>query len=113
MGRKFVLGVGRLGKDPVVEEISTNSGDIKTKTTLNMCFDNMATKKDEKGKGNWLVVEFWGDRNAELLKNLKSGQLLFVTGEEQIREYTDKEGSVREFRFLSGDKFDFVTKKES
>lgn len=83
-----VILVGHLGNQP---EIRYTTNDVMT-TTFNLATNTMW--KDEKGdfqeRTDWHRIVVW--RNlADYCKNLNTGQMLYVEGHLQSREWTDKE----------------------
>jgi single-strand DNA-binding protein len=87
-----VILVGHLGNQP---ETRFTTKDVMT-TTFNLATNSVW--KDEEGefqeKTDWHRVVTW--RNlAEYAKHLNTGQMLYVEGRLQSREWTDKEGIKR------------------
>ncbi|MDD3807153.1 MAG: single-stranded DNA-binding protein [Candidatus Marinimicrobia bacterium] len=85
-----VILVGHLGNQP---EIRFTTNDIMS-ATLNLATNSMW--RDDEGdfqeRTDWHRVVVW--RNlADYAKNLKKGQMLYIEGHLQSREWTDKENN--------------------
>ena len=52
-------------------------------------------------KTMWIECGVWGKRGEALNNNLKRGQQVIVSGELQIKEYTDKEGQTKTTLYLN------------
>ena len=81
-----VVVMGHTGKDP---EIRTSQGGM---TVVNV---NIATSKTVKGekKTEWHRIVLFDKRADLVAKHVKKGDLLYVEGEIQTREWTDKGGT--------------------
>lgn len=77
------LLIGRLGKKP----------DLRyTKDQKPICYLSVAINKNKEEKAIWRKVIVWG-RQAELCTlHLKKGSEIFVQGQNDIREFTGRDG---------------------
>ncbi len=87
-----VILVGHLGNQP---ETRFTTNDVMT-TTFNLATNTVW--KDEEGefqeRTDWHRIVTWRHL-AEYTKNLNTGQMLYVEGRLQSRDWTDKEGNRR------------------
>lgn len=71
-------------------------------------------------KVNWVKCSLWGDKAQSLHPYLRKGQLVAVSGELSLNNYTTREGSqkselqvfVKDFNLLGGSSSGEVTKKD-
>lgn len=77
-------GTGRLGRDPEMREVGSDT----------VCNLSLAVS-GYKDATNWLRVTVWGKGAAACNEYLHSGSRIAVTGELQIREWTDKDNNKR------------------
>lgn len=84
--------IGRLGRD--VESRYTGSG--KQVANFSIAVDKFGKDKDgEKKKPLWIRVNAWDKKAALAAKYLSKGKKVAVSGELDIREWTDREGAIR------------------
>lgn len=80
--------IGRLGKD--AETRSTNSGDKITSFSVAV----------DQGYGDkkttlWVNCSMWGDRGSKVANYIRKGDMIGVTGEAQLRTWTDNSGNAK------------------
>jgi len=82
----YELFIGRLGKNP----------DLRyTQKREPICFLSVAAKTSDPEKPLWKRVIVWG-KQAELASlYLKKGHEVFVQGQNQVREYKDKDDQIQ------------------
>jgi len=86
MEKQYDLFFGRLGRNP----------DLRyTPSQKAVCYLSIAVNKPGEERPDWKRVVVWG-KQAELCSvQLKKGSELFVQGQNQEREFEDKEGNLR------------------
>jgi single-strand DNA-binding protein len=90
MANSVVL-VGRTGQDPEIKYFE--SGSVKAR--FSVAVDRNFSKENK--ITDWFNVEVWG-RQAEFVGEwVKKGQLLSVTGQVEVQQWTDQAGNLREF----------------
>jgi len=86
----LVTFIGNVGKDPELRKTPT---DISV-TQFSFAVDKYMGK-DEDGKPvdttMWLTVVAWRDLAEQVVKIVRKGKLVLVSGKLAVREYTDKE----------------------
>lgn len=80
--------IGRLGKD--AETRSTNSGDKIT--SFSVAVDQ---GYGDKKTTMWVNCSMWGDRGSKVAGYIKKGDMIGVTGEAQLRTWTDNQGVLK------------------
>lgn len=87
MNSEQFIFIGRLGKEPDLR--------YTIKEQQPVCYLSVAENKKESIKPIWRKVVVFG-KQAELAKVwLKKGNQIFVQGHNTIREYTNKDGQIR------------------
>jgi single-strand DNA-binding protein len=88
MGINILTATGNLGRD--AEQRFTPAGDSIVQFSVPVVAGfgkNQVT--------TWVNCSLWGSRGESVLPYLKKGQLVGVSGEFQLRKWTDKEGLER------------------
>ena len=100
--------IGRLGKTPEIRQ--TNSGDAVASFSL-ATSKGWKDKTTQEWKENtqWHNVVCFG-YNADKAAKLSKGQLVYVEGELQTREWTDKQGITKRITEVVLQKFDGTIK---
>jgi len=79
---------GNLGKD--AESRYTPSGDVVVQFSV-----GVKSGYGDKATTTWARCAMWGKRGEAVAQYLTKGQLVGISGEVTLREYTDKEGQKR------------------
>ena len=88
MEKKEEVFIGRLGKDP---ELKYTTGGKA------ICRLSVAVNKYDSKEAIWRQVIVW-ERQAEICSvQLKKGYEVFVQGQSQIKEFTNKNGELRKY----------------
>lgn len=83
--------VGRLGKDPELKHMQNGDAVCNTSIAVGRRWKDKSSG-EMKEQTTWVPLSFWG-KSAELLgQYAKKGAQMRVTGELNVRKYTDKEG---------------------
>ncbi len=90
-----ITAAGNLGKDPVSREAGANS----------VASFTLACKSGP-DETTWINCSVWGKRSDVVMKFLKKGDQVTVSGRGKMRVYTDKDGTER--RSLDMDVADFT-----
>ena len=77
---------GNLGKD--AETRHTASGKTVVQFTV-----AVKSGYGDKASTTWARCSLWGDRGEAVAKYLTKGQLVGITGEAELKEFTNKEGN--------------------
>lgn len=101
-----VILIGHIGRDPETQQGS--SGTQFVKTTL------ATSEKYKDGSGNWqsrtewhnLIV--WGNQADTFDQYVKKGQMIYIEGKIENRNYEDKDGVKRFFTQINVQKFTFL-----
>ena len=85
--------IGRIGRDPETRYMS--NGDAVTNITLAVdeSYKNKSGEKVEKCE--WVSIVFYRKLSEIAGKYLKKGSLVFVSGKQETRKWTDKNGIER------------------
>ena len=99
--------IGRVGKDPVIKVLE--SGKIAS-------FSLATTEKwkesgEQKEHTEWHNITLFGVVAGLAEQYVKRGDLLYIEGKIQTREYTDKEGNKRSITNVIGREFGFLSSK--
>ena len=100
--------LGRLGKDPTVEEINGKSR-AKFSLATSKRFKDRDGKQQEKTV--WHNIEAWGPQADVMGQYLKKGQEVWLEGEIDNRSYEDKDGNKKVFSSVVVFRFSFVGSK--
>ncbi len=110
MSYNLIVLVGNAGRDP--ESRATKDG--TPVTSFPLAVDTYAGK-DESGKAKdepmWVRVNAWGKLADTLSKLVKKGRPVLVSGELQIRKYTDKNNIERTSVEVRADKIKLLDSK--
>lgn len=85
-----VVLVGRLGQDAELKYFE--SGSVKARFTV--AVDRTVGRENK--QTDWFTVEAWGKLAEFAGEWLKKGQLVSVTGQLEVRQWTDQTGNTRE-----------------
>lgn len=85
--------VGRVGADPEVRRTGSDTAVANLSIATNKRWTDNSGEKQERTE--WHRVVFW-ERNAEIAEQyVKKGDLIFVEGEIQTRQWEDNEGNTK------------------
>lgn len=85
--------IGRIGKDPETRYMS--NGDAVTNITLAVDESYKNKSGDRVDKVEWVNIVFYRKLSEIAGKYLKKGGLIFISGKQETRKYTDKNGIER------------------
>lgn len=100
---------GRLGADP--EMRYTQSGTAVT--TLRLANSQYDAQAESKELTTWYRVSIFGKRAEAANQYLAKGARVLISGSHRIREYTDKDGNVKQSNEIVADDFAFLDSKSS
>lgn len=103
--------IGHLGKDPEIRYLANGSA---------VCNFSVATTKkwkdkqsgESKEKTTWHNVVVWGKQGERAAEWLSKGQLVFVEGEYESEQWTDKDEKQRTSYKINAFRFDPLTRSE-
>lgn len=105
-----IMLIGNLGKDPELK--ATPSGEPVTRISI----ATKETWKDKNGekqdRTEWHNVVIWGKRAEFVEKYARKGNLVFVEGRMQYREYTDKDGVKKNIAEVRCDDIKILERKQ-
>ena len=109
MSFNLVVLAGRAGRDPETKEIEGT-----TVTSFTLAVDTYKGR-DESGKAKeepmWVRVNAWGKLADTASEIVKKGMPVLVSGELQIRKYTDKNNAERTSVEVRADKIKLLDSK--
>lgn len=115
---KIIL-LGNLGHDPELRYTAKGNPVLSLSLATNRDFKNAAG--EIQSETHWHKATVWGKRAESCAKYLVKGSRIYVEGELQMKNWTDKEGITRksaeimvdDLRFLGGTRRDLASNAES
>jgi single-strand DNA-binding protein len=97
--QKRLLIMGRLGKNPELRYTAKQEP---------VCYFTMASNIDGTDQALWHNVIVWGKQAEACSVNLKKGAPVFVQGQINRREYTNREGEKKTYTEFKADTVGFI-----
>lgn len=110
MYQKFIC-VGRIGKDPEVRRLESGIAVAKTSLAVSESYKDKDGNKQEKTQ--WLNLVMWRNLAEVAEKYVKKGQLVFIEGKVETREYEDKDGVKRYLTEIICSELKMLERKDS
>ena len=107
MLNKIIL-MGRLGQDPEVRYTQSGTPVASFSLAVDRDFVDQATGRRPT---DWIEVAAWNAKAKFVQQYFRKGQLAVVEGRLQIRDWTDKEGSMRRTAEVVADQIYFAGAK--
>ncbi len=103
----FVNVVGNLGSDPQLKS-NTGSGGSGQVAEFSIAVNPSGGRQGDNMPATWYRVSFWGQRSEAVMKLLKKGSTVYVTGRLNVRDYTTSSGERRYSLDITGMDFQLV-----